>query len=382
MRESNLMRRDENQLPIDVEKMLEEMSAKVNKAIEKWIPRKYDLDSLSFTLGPATYKYNTEAPTKAISEPVWNLLDRGGKRWRPALFLLISETLGLNADDFLDFVVFPELLHNGSIIIDDIEDMSNERRHERALHLIFGEDVAINAGNALYFLALLPLKKNIKKLNNDILRRLYELYCEEMMRISFGQAMDIAWHKGWANANDLAEQEYLEMCSNKTGCIARLASKTAAILANRDEKETTKIGEFAETVGIAFQIQDDVLNLTNKEFADSKGGLGEDITEGKRSLPVVHTLQLAGGKDKERLREILKMHTFDQELRNEAITIIRKYNAISYAKDKAREMVKKAWNEIDEVLPEPEDRQQGGKEEPKAKEKLRALAYYLIERDL
>lgn len=356
---------------IDIEKLLEEKSVVVNKTIEKWIPRKYDLDSLNFTLGPATYKYNTEALTKAISEPVWDFLDRGGKRWRPVLFLLVSEALGLNSDEFLDFVVFPELLHNGSIIIDDIEDLSKERREKQALHLIFGEDVAINAGNALYFLALLPIVKNKDKLDSKTLLRIYDIYSEEMMRISFGQATDIAWHKGWANADNVSEDEYLEMCSNKTGCIARLSSETAAVLAGKNEKETKKIGKFTETIGIAFQIQDDILNLTSEKFAKGKGGLGEDITEGKRSLPVIYALQLADERDRKRLLEILKMHTSDQSLRDEAIAIMKKYSATGYAKDKARKMVKEAWDEIDKMLPESD-----------AKEKLKAFAYYLINRKI
>jgi geranylgeranyl pyrophosphate synthase len=190
---------------INIEKLLEEKSAIINKTIEKFVPRKYDLNYMIFTLGPPSYKYNEEAATKAISEPVWDFLDRGGKRWRPVLFLLVSEALGLDPEKFLDLVLFPELIHNGTIIIDDIEDMSRERRGKPALHLMFGEDIAINAGNALYFLALLPLLKNKEKFDQKTLLRLYEVYTKEMTRVSFGQATDIAWHKGLSNADNVTE---------------------------------------------------------------------------------------------------------------------------------------------------------------------------------
>ena len=108
----------------------------------KFIPRKFDKNSLIFTFGPPSYEYSVEAANKAISEPVWDFLDRGGKRWRPVLFLLIAEALGVNQQKFLDLVLLPELLHNGSIIIDDIEDSSEKRRKKPALHLIFGEDIS------------------------------------------------------------------------------------------------------------------------------------------------------------------------------------------------------------------------------------------------
>jgi len=355
----------------DIEKILEEKKPIIDKIIEKHIPRKFDKDSLISTLGLPSYKYSVEAANKAISEPVWDFLDRGGKRWRPVLFLLLSEALGADPEEFSDLVLLPEMLHNGSIIIDDIEDVSEERRGKPTLHKIYGEDIAINAGNALYYLSLLPLIKNKGKFDSEKLLKIYDIYSKELIKIHFGQATDIAWHKGLANADNIIEDEYLEMCSNKTGCIARLAAKIAAIVAGKNDKEIEKIGKFAETIGIAFQIQDDILNLSGEEFAKGKGGLGEDITEGKRSLPVIHTLQKANSEDRKRLIEILKMHTSDQKLRDEAIEIIKKYDSIEYAKEKARNMVKEAWNGMEKLLPESD-----------AKEKLKAFAYYLIERKI
>lgn len=356
---------------MDIEKILEEKKPIIDKTIEKYIPRKYDKNSLIFTLGLPSYEYNVDAATKAISEPIWDFLDRGGKRWRPVLFLLIAEALGVKQQKFLDMILIPELLHNGSIIIDDIEDSSEERRKKPALHLIFGEDIAINVGNTLYYLSLLPLLKNKDEFDQKTLLKLYELYSQEMIKIHFGQATDIAWHKGLANADNIKEGEYLEMCSNKTGCIARLAAKIAAIIAEKNYEEVERIGKFTETIGIAFQIQDDILNLTGEKFAERKGGLGEDITEGKRSLLVIYTLQKANPKDRKRLLDILKMHTTDQKIRNEAIEIIKKYGSIEYSREKARKMVKEAWEDIEKLLPDSD-----------AKEKLKAFAYYLIEREI
>jgi geranylgeranyl diphosphate synthase type I len=93
-----------------------------------------------------------------------------------------------------------------------------------------------------------------------------------------------------------------------------MSAKIAAVLADANSDSVEKIGKFAESIGVAFQIQDDILDLVGEEFAEMKGGLGQDITEGKRTLMVIHTLEKAETKDRERLLEILNMHTTDQKL--------------------------------------------------------------------
>ena len=355
----------------DIDKFLAERSVLIDKVIERYIPRRYDKDSLAFALGSPRYEYHVEALNKTIAEPLWEFLDRGGKRWRPSLFLLICEALGKDPEKFVDYAIIPELVHNGLLIIDDIEDGSELRRGKPCVHRLFGLDVAINVGNEMFFLPLLPLIKNRGKLLPSKGARIYEIYAQEMINVGFGQAMDIAWHRGLANADKVSERQYLQMCTYKTGTLARMAAKMAGVLADASEELVEKLGRFAEAVGVAFQIQDDILDLTGKEFADKKGGLGQDITEGKRSLIVIHTLEKAEPQDGKRLIEILNKHTTEQKLRDEAINIMKKYGAIEYAKRFARKMVQESWTEVDKLLP------RSG-----AKEKLRAFADYLIEREI
>jgi geranylgeranyl diphosphate synthase type I len=355
----------------DIKKILAERAVVINKTLEKWLPRKFSEDYIRFMLGEARYKYSIETMNKGITDPFWDYMDRGGKRWRPALFLLIYEAFGKNPDDALDFSVIPEFIHNSTIIHDDIEDMSKERRNKPALHLIFGEDITINLGDFLYFLPFLVIHKKKKSFDNEKIIKAYEICLQEMLRVASGQATDISWHKGWGNADNISEEEYLQMCVNKTGCLARMAGRLATMLAGRDDDEVEFVGKFTETIGVAFQIQDDILNIVGEDFTAGKGGAGEDITEGKRSLLVIHALQEANEKDRKRLLEILDMHTFDQKLRDEAIEILKKYRVVEYSKEKAKKMVQDAWNGIDKILPESD-----------AKDKLKAFAYYLIEREI
>ncbi|MCW4028636.1 MAG: polyprenyl synthetase family protein [Candidatus Bathyarchaeota archaeon] len=355
---------------MNVEKFLEENAPLIDKAIEKYIPRQFSKDAVLFKVTPPMYSYTIEPMDKAIAEPIWDMLDRGGKRWRPALFLLICEALGKTADYCLDFSVIPEVIHNGTLVIDDIEDSSEVRRGKPCTYKLFGLDISVNAGNAMYYLPLLPIMANRNKLSAEMQRDVYEVYVQEMINLSMGQAMDIAWHRGIANADDLAEADYLQMCAYKTGTLARMAAKMAAVLAEAKPALVEKLGRFAESIGVAFQMQDDILDLTGAEFAKSKGCVGGDITEGKRSLLVIYTLKVASAKDKARLLEILGMHTSDQTLRDEAIAIMQKYGAMDHVKATAENMVAESWAEAEKLLPTPE-----------AKEKLKAFAEFLIKRN-
>jgi geranylgeranyl pyrophosphate synthase len=356
---------------LNIEKLLEEKASVINKIIEKYIPRKMSKKAVIFQLSPPRYAYNLETLNKAIAEPIWEFLDRGGKRWRPFLFLLVCEALGKNPEDFMEFAIIPEVIHNGTLIIDDIEDSSDYRRGKPCTYKIYGLDIAINAGNAMYYLPLLPLLKNKEKISPKKLCEIYEVYVQEMINLSLGQAMDIAWHQGLANADEISEENYLQMCAYKTGTLARMAAKLAAVLADATREQAERIGYFAESIGIAFQMQDDILDLTGEEFAEKKGGRGKDITEGKRTLMVIHTLRTAEYEDKKRLIEILNMHTSDQKLLDEAIAIIQKYGSIEYAKRFAAKIIEESWNEAEKVLPPSE-----------AKEKLKAFAEFLIKRKI
>jgi geranylgeranyl diphosphate synthase type I len=356
---------------VDIERFLEEKAPLIDKAIEKYLPREFSEKSILFKVNPPKYSSNLEALNKGIAEPIWEILDRGGKRWRPALFLLICEALGKNSEDCFDFAIIPEVVHNGTLIVDDLEDSSELRRGKPCTYKIYGVDIAVNAGNAMYYLPLLPLMEKKAILPAETLRDIYEVYVQEMINLSLGQAMDITWHRGIANADALTEEDYLQMCAYKTGTLARMAAKISAVLAGANKELVEKLGFFAESIGVAFQMQDDVLDLTGKEFAEKKGGVGQDITEGKRTLMVIHTLKNASNAEKKRLIQILNMHTSDQALRDEAIALMQKYHAIEHVKSTAARIVEESWKEVDKLLPPSE-----------AKEKLKAFAEFLIKRTI
>ncbi|MFB6075664.1 MAG: polyprenyl synthetase family protein [Candidatus Aenigmatarchaeota archaeon] len=355
----------------EVYKILKKYKPKIDKSMERYVPRRFDEETLEKILGKARYVYNVETLQESLAKPIWEFLDRGGKRMRPVMMILVYEAFGGSDKDIMNYVASPELFHNGTLMVDDIEDKSEKRRGKPCTHKIFGEDIAINAGNTLYFFAFLPFRYNRDELGEEMLNKAYELLLDEFLRVSAGQGMDIAWHNGLSNADTIGEAEYLQMCSYKTGCLTRLSAKLGALLAEAPEDDIEKVGLLAEKIGVAFQIQDDILDVTSEEFKEGKGELGHDIKEGKRTLIAINALEEAEENDRERLLEILKKETeetTDEEVR-EAIDIFKKYGSIEYSKRKAREMVKHAWKEAEGVL-----------EAGEAKEDLRSFADYLVER--
>ena len=344
-----------------IERILEELKPKIDAAIEKAIPRKFEGSKLNSIAGKPTYAYDSESITNSISKPIWDLLDRGGKRWRPGLMILTIEALGKKPDKYFQFAALAEIVHNGTLLVDDVEDDSLERRGKPCVHKIYGVDIAVNAGNAMYFLPLKTIMQSSlpEKTKSD----LFNIYAQEMINVSIGQGMDIYWHKGLKQ--NVSEKEYLQMCAYKTGCLARLAAESGAVLAGAKPKQQAALRDFAEAIGVAFQIQDDVLNLTaSEEYGKEIGG---DVSEGKITLIAIHSLKHS--PNAKRLREIISMHTKDPKLLREAISIMKSSGSIEYAQAFARKLVERAWSALDKSI-----------SDNSGKKKLKAFADYLIER--
>jgi octaprenyl-diphosphate synthase len=213
----------------------------------------------------------------ALFSPLADILSRGGKRWRPLLMTLVCETLG-GGDNALPLAPLVEFCHNASLIHDDIEDDSDQRRGKPAIHEIYGIDTAINCGSFYYFLSAACIESWQGK-NKELV---YKLWAEYMRKLHLGQAMDIHWHREITLIPSI--EEYYTMCGMKTGCLASFAAELGAYCAEAGVESARLAGEAAEKLGIGFQILDDVKNLTTGVPGKRRG---DDVVEGKKSLPVL-----------------------------------------------------------------------------------------------
>ncbi|MCL2192015.1 MAG: polyprenyl synthetase family protein [Treponema sp.] len=237
---------------------------------------------------------------QALIAPGRDLISRGGKRWRPLLMILVCESLG-GGDTALPLAPLVEFSHSASLVHDDIEDNSDERRGKPAIHLLHGVDVAINSGSFLYFLALacidswaagLESKEGLSESDVELAKaKVYGLWAGFMRKLHLGQAMDIHWHRNV----DLvpSADEYYRMCCLKTGCLARFAAELGVLTADISSKATGNtglllaglMGEAAEKLGVGFQILDDIKNVSDDGIVGKNKG--DDIVEGKKSLPIL-----------------------------------------------------------------------------------------------
>ena len=351
--------------------VLAEWRPVVDDAIAKLLPRHIDEDYLASYFGDPTYQYDTDAIQGALSDPVWELLDRGGKRWRAIICLLFLDGFGEDPHEYVEYACIPEVLHNGTIIVDDVEDGAEMRRGGPALHHLYGVDVALNAGNAMYFLPLKVVGHNPGGLDDATQLELYNMLMVELNRTHLGQGMDICWHN--QPGIDISEDHYLEMCACKTGCLGRMVARIAAIIANQPDDVEEHVAKYAEEMSIAFQIGDDILDI--KHTLDEAGAFGKafgnDIREGKKTLMVIHAMDHCSDAEADRLAAILTADENDREDIYEAIDILQSTDSIEYARTRALAFANRASDYLADVPLDDERKHQ-----------LQSFTEFVVERDV
>ena len=285
--------------------MLEKIEAALNQALpETSAIGSWTLDSFGSLPEGASAEYIDK-----LIEPNHSLVSLGGKRWRPLLLLLcyrmaaeLSARNGLSPalteEQTYSITPLVEFVHTASLIHDDIEDNADLRRGKPAAHITYGLDTALNAGSWLYFEA--PVCINRLSAPEALKLELYKTWTNELRRLHLGQAMDIYWHRN----PELfpGENEYLAMVKSKTGTLASLAAKLGCIAGGLSTEEAEKFGGIAADIGIGFQIIDDVINLTTGNPGKKRG---DDIVEGKKSLPVlIHAAERP--QDRQKLAAFMK----------------------------------------------------------------------------
>ncbi len=322
---------------MDIEKLLEEKSAIVNKELERVfsgnIPNLYD-----------AIDYHIET---------------GGKRIRPVLALLTCEALGGNSKKALPFAVACEILHNWLLVHDDIEDGDRVRRDKPAMWVKYGLAHGVNAGDLMAQKVYESILNS--ELDNDKIVKLMEAMVTASVKTAEGQAMDINLRQN----NEPTESDYMNTVIGKTAYYLSVPMVGGAIVAEADNA-IKALEEFGRNAGPAFQIADDLLDLTEGK---GRGEIGCDIKEGKRSILVVHCLSKCDIDEKARLLDILNKPA--EETGTEEVLWVKelfeKHGSVDYARKKSQELVEKAKASI-EGLPE------------ELREILNYFADYLIER--
>lgn len=324
---------------------------KIESVLSKYLPSQINEKWKSLSFGPVDSCIN-QTHISNLVEPCRNLVSLGGKRWRPLLLVLCAEMSAenhqnQNSDEksklknAYELTPLVEFAHTASLIHDDIEDSSDMRRGQPATHITYGMDVALNAGSWLYFEAAACIK-NLEISDAEKLE-FYELFLEELRRLHLGQAMDILWHRNPQIIPTV--EEYKAMVRNKTGTLARLAVELGILAGGSSKSDAEKAGKIAEDIGTGFQILDDVTNLTKGNPGKKRG---DDVVEGKKSLPVLYHLQ-KNPDDKSKLAELFekaRKEGINSPAVENVIEILSKSGSIEAARETGNKIISEKSAEL------------------------------------
>lgn len=321
----------------------------VDEQVERFLPRTIDDEHLQSSFGTPMGMGDGSALTAMLARPLWDLMDRDGKRWRAVFPYLLLDALGRDPEPLRDVMfIVPELLHNASLIIDDIQDDSLIRRGHEAIHRRYGLGVAISAANTAYFLPLL------KVIDHPILtarekQAIYEAYTRQLVHAHMGQSMDLYWAQELTAARldawmaDSFTKKILGMYAMKTAAPVEGVAQVASLLAGVDRGTEDAAVAFARSFGLAFQLIDDVNNFSDSPSWGKRQG--EDLRAGQPTYLIVSALEMLGASDRARLRDIVCRRDLreDPNILAEGITLVIGSGACERLRQEARDLVVPAW---------------------------------------
>lgn len=292
---------------------------------------------------------------RGLYEASRHLVDSGGKRLRPSMLLLAAEAAGGEALALAPAAVSIELVHNFTLIHDDIMDNADVRRGRPAVHKIWGQSGAILAGDTLYSKAFQVLGMTAASPERilgamNMLSRTCTAICE-------GQWLDMEFE----SKDRVTENEYMEMIEKKTGVLYGASAGMGALLAGAPLEVVRALDEFGRLTGMGFQLQDDVIDLLTPEKVSGKRQ-GGDLIEGKKTLIMIHAFA------NDVVVPVFSKKDASAEEIFRSISILEGSGSIEYARSRAEEMVVQGKRALDVLPPSP------------AKETLLELADYMIRR--
>lgn len=277
-----------------------------------------------------------------IYEPMRYILDCGGKRIRPMLLILSCEAVGGKAENALDAAVAIEILHNFTLVHDDIMDNADTRRGRETIHKKWDRDTAILAGDGLIGYAY----KSLLQTNSPRIQDIAKSFTEAIIEVCEGQSYD----KEFETRRKVRPDEYIMMIDKKTSELLKCCAEIGAMIGGGTEDEIASLKLYALNIGLAFQIQDDLLDITadEKEFGKKIGG---DLREGKKTFLLLKAIETAKDeKDKELLHFVIEnkgVKTDEQVLQIKEL--YERLGVISAAAEKVEEFTASANAHLNKI---------------------------------
>lgn len=285
-------------------------------------PRRYEHEDLNFT----PKRSWTDDKEKVVRAPFEYVASHPGKDFRSQLINAFNALLQVPPSRLDIITKAVGMLHESSLLVDDVQDSSELRRGFPVAHNIFGVPQTINSANYIYFVAL----QELQKLGNP---SIISVFADELVSLHRGQGMDLFWRD---TLTCPTEDDYLEMVGNKTGGLFRLGIK---LMQAESPSSSLDCVPLVNLIGLIFQIRDDYMNLSSREYSDNKG-LCEDLTEGKFSFPVIHSIR--ANPANMQLINILKQKTTDVQVKRYAVSYMESTGSFEYTRDVIRILIARA----------------------------------------
>ncbi len=299
---------------------------------------------------------------KSLYEPNNYILQIGGKRLRPVLLLLSTELFGGKIENSLPAALAIEYFHNFTLIHDDVMDKAPVRRGFSTIHEKYNLNTAILSGDVLMIKAC----EYLSKVNPVYFKTVFDVYTATAIEVCEGQQYDIDFE----TKETVTHGNYIEMIRLKTSVLLAASMKIGAILGNANNSDSDLLYTYAENLGIAFQIQDDILDCYGNEMLVGKQP-GGDIIQNKKTLLLIEAVKRSSEKNDTRLDELITAKNFDNtEKVNSVLTVFDTYNIKSFAENKRDYYVQQSLNALDKI-----------NVDDSKKTVLKSLVDYLVMRD-
>ena len=269
---------------------------------------------------------------KLIYDSIKDFVLNGGKRLRPSILIMAYKACNGKSKEISKAALSVEFLHNSTLIHDDIMDEDEMRRGKPSVHNVLGINNAICAGNILHTLGMSVLSAS--NFPPELVNKSLKIYSDASKIVNNGQILDNSFEN-----KEIDEKQYLQMIGMKTAALFKASAQIGATLANASEEEISQLSDDAFNLGIAFQLQDDLLDISEK-----KGhAIGSDIKKGKRTLLLIKSLENAGKEQKATLKENIGKQNADIE---KVKQIFENTGSIGYCKNLIKKYIEKAKENI------------------------------------
>ena len=253
-----------------------------------------------------------------------------GKRIRPTLSLLACEALGGDVKAALPAAAAVELVHNFSLIHDDIQDGNSERHNRPTVWWVWGPAQAINAGDGMHALARLALLRQTGEgMSPERTLKAVGLLDQACLRLCEGQYLDLTYQE----RVDISQDAYFKMVEGKTAALISCAAELGAVMSSAEEPVERAIAQFGAKLGTAFQIRDDILDLWGQQ--DTGKPLAGDILNKKKSLPIVYAIENASGAERRTLGDVYFKRVMEPEDIDKIIEVLETLGAREFCQAKA-----------------------------------------------